>query len=424
MKKILSMVLAIVIMIGIVPLGAVTLTASAERWGGYYTYVVENNEVTITNVDDAIYGDVIVPSQINGYPVTSIKDHAFYNCNSLTSVTIPDSVTNMGEWVFYNCKNLKKAVIPGSVVCIDEYTFYNCYALENIVIGDGVTRIGARAFLDCESLVSVVIPASVKSMGYNVFDDCHALETVVICDGVTEIGDGAFLRCKSLKNVLIPDSVINIGCDAFSSCESLESVTFSSNSGVGLDAFYNCEKLRTVFFRGSDEEMIKYVMDAENSGLTKVTWYANSCFGASNHTYDHNCDAECNVCGDARDIIGHRYDEYTKKPTCTTDGYTQYYCVGCGDTYTIDLPAINHAYDDEFDVVCNNCEEERLCVSGDANSDGKINGRDYAIILQYLNGWNVKIDVAATDVNDDHKINGQDCSILMQYLCRKNVELK
>ena len=253
---------------------------------------------------------------------------------------------------------------------------------------------------------------------------CTALENVTVGSGVTKIGDSAFLKCDSLKNIIIPDNVTSIGTDAFGSCKNLTSATLPSNVGIGKNAFANCENLRTVFFRGSAEEMIKYVADAENTGLSNVVWYYDSCQGASNHTYDNNCDGECNVCGNTRDVAGHRYDEYVQNPTCTTDGYIQYYCVECGDTYKVDLPATNHAYDNDFDVVCNNCGEERAYISGDVNGDGKINGRDYAMMLQYLNDWDVAIDIAASDVNGDCEINGRDCSILIQYLCGKTVELK
>ncbi len=55
-------------------------------------------------------------------------------------------------------------------------------------------------------------------------------------------------------------------------------------------------------------------------------------------------------------------------------------------------------------------------ILGDVNDDGSINGRDYALLLQYLNDWDVTINESAADVNNDGNINGRDYSLLLQYL--------
>ncbi len=48
-------------------------------------------------------GAIIIPEEVNGYKVTSISDHAFYNCSSLTSVIIPNSVESIGDYAFSDC---------------------------------------------------------------------------------------------------------------------------------------------------------------------------------------------------------------------------------------------------------------------------------------------------------------------------------
>lgn len=55
-------------------------------------------------------------------------------------------------------------------------------------------------------------------------------------------------------------------------------------------------------------------------------------------------------------------------------------------------------------------------IYGDANGDGRINGKDYGVLLQYLNGWDVKISSEGADVNNDGRVNGRDYGILLQYL--------
>lgn len=69
-------------------------------------------------------GNVVVPDS-----VTSIRQSAFADCNSLISVTIPDSVTRIGRYAFEWCENLTSVVIPNSVTSIRRFAFYNCSSL-------------------------------------------------------------------------------------------------------------------------------------------------------------------------------------------------------------------------------------------------------------------------------------------------------
>ena len=163
---------------------------------------------------------------------TSIGDYAFYDCDGLTNITIPDSVTNIGERAFSYCRGLTSATIGNSVKSIGEYAFYCCYGLTSIAIPDSVTSIGVQAFSNCSGLTSVTIPNSVTSIGDSAFRYCSSLTSITIADGVTSIGGYAFSGCSGLTSVDIPDSVTSIGSGAFSGCSGLTSITVEQGNAV------------------------------------------------------------------------------------------------------------------------------------------------------------------------------------------------
>ena len=114
-----------------------------------------------------------------------IADEAFFSCDSLTSVEIPDSVTYIGDGAFSGCDNLTSVVIGDSVTYIGYSAFYGCDNLTSVVIGDSVTSIGEAAFSFCYSLTSVEIPDSVTSIGYEAFEYCYRLTSITF-EGTVE----------------------------------------------------------------------------------------------------------------------------------------------------------------------------------------------------------------------------------------------
>ena len=129
---------------------------------------------------------------------------AFWNCKSLTSVHIPDSVTSIGKGAFWGCESLTSIHIPDSVTNIEEYAFYHCTSLTSVHIPDSVTTIRKMAFWECTSLTSVHIPDSVTTIGNGAFSECESLTSVHIPDSVTSIRNRAFWGCESLTSIIIP----------------------------------------------------------------------------------------------------------------------------------------------------------------------------------------------------------------------------
>ncbi|TFG57275.1 MAG: DUF1080 domain-containing protein [Methanomassiliicoccus sp.] len=117
-------------------------------------------------------GDFTIPSS-----VTTIGDHAFESCTSLTSITIPGSVTLIGYGAFQSCSSLTSITIPSSVTTIGSNGFALCISLTSATISEGVTSIGASAFAYCH-LTSVTIPGSVTTIGSGAFQKCFALTSM------------------------------------------------------------------------------------------------------------------------------------------------------------------------------------------------------------------------------------------------------
>ena len=150
-----------------------------------YTLNEEGTEYSVTSIGTATETDIVIASEHNGLPVTSISDQAFEEGYKITSVFIPGSVKSIGEDAFYNCYFLKSVTMEEGVTSIGSGAFYYCSFLTGIIIPDSVTSIGDNAFYNCYSLTSITIPKSVTSIGESAF-----------CS--TSIGVSAFEPCIAL----------------------------------------------------------------------------------------------------------------------------------------------------------------------------------------------------------------------------------
>ena len=95
-------------------------------------------------------------------------------------------------------KNSALKVEIGAGIRIGDGAFYDCYSLSSITIPNGVTSIGNNAFYDCYSLSSITIPNGVTSIGFSAFAYCSSLSSITIPDGVTSIGSNAFQHCYGI----------------------------------------------------------------------------------------------------------------------------------------------------------------------------------------------------------------------------------
>ena len=116
---------------------------------GIAMVIVQPTNITVANIPTKI------TYKNNEYSVTGIEDKAFYYCDNLTSINIPDSITSVGESAFKGCRSLTNIIIPDSVKSIDSYAFADCSNLTSVTIGNGVTSIDSFAFSYCSSLTSI-----------------------------------------------------------------------------------------------------------------------------------------------------------------------------------------------------------------------------------------------------------------------------
>ena len=277
--------------------------------------------------------------------VTSIGGGAFAWCTSLTGIWVTEGNSHYSSdasgVLFSKDKTtlvqypgaFAAYAIPDSVTSIGQHAFNGCRSLTSVTIPDGVTSIGAYAFASCTSLTSVTIPDSVTSIGVDAFDGCTSLTSVTIPNSVTSIRDSVFCNCTSLTSMTIPDSVTSIGKRAFYNCTSLTDVYYA-----GSEAQW---KAISISSNGNDDLLtanIHYNYVSHTHSYKDVVT-APTCTEKGYTT--HTC-----ACGDSyvdtyTDALGHAWDEgkVTKEPTETETGVKTFTCTRCGETKTEVIPA-------------------------------------------------------------------------------------
>lgn len=172
-------------------------------------YYSEGNCVIEKSTNTLLFGckDSIIPTS-----VTSIADHAFYKCATLTSIVIPDNVTSIGYEAFDGCSGLTNIALSSALRSIDGY-----------------------AFAACTKLTAIALPASLSLINYGLFDRCVLLSNIVIPDSITSIGEVAFYGCRNLATIIIPTNVAFIGRNAFFECDNLSSATFENPNDWTVD---------------------------------------------------------------------------------------------------------------------------------------------------------------------------------------------
>ena len=259
----------------------------------------------------------------------SIKKYAFYNCQSIKSIEIGNSVTSIGNDAFSRCSSLTSVIWNARNLEFSSYSFDEIrYQITTFTFGNEVEYIPSYLCYEMNNLKEIIIPNSVTSIGYDAFRYCSGLTSVTIGENVTSIRDDAFDGCynitsviwnakncndfdyneapfysyasaitsftfgekvehipanlcrnmSDLKEITIPSSVLSIGDDAFYECDSLNSVIWNAKNCDNInkeahpfvDLPYYCSNI-TSFTFGDEVEHIPAYLCYGMSNLKEIT---------------------------------------------------------------------------------------------------------------------------------------------------------
>ena len=214
-----------------------------------YKYMIypSVNEAVLMQVknDNSLTGNITIPDNINGIPVTEIGSHAFQSMFDLVSVTVPDSVKTISS-------------------CAFEW----CIHLENIEFGNSLEMIGMCAFYHCD-LKNATFPETLRSIGMSAFSDCP-LEEVSFGDHLEEIDSNAFSG-TNITELDFGNAPVTIASNAFKKCLQLRKIRFSPCTQFVMDDFSTCKALEEIqlFYNNIDFWHYSYRLKYENMPALK-----------------------------------------------------------------------------------------------------------------------------------------------------------
>ena len=221
--------------------------------------------------------------------VRNVGTYAFYDCQSLRTVSLAGSVTAIGKGAFRDCVRLDGAALPPQVTVIETETFANCRHLSDLTVPEGLLAVGEYAFMNCSSLTTFFISERLTEIDFYAFGGCLRLYRIDVAEGnpvyasdengvvfnkaktallrypggrqadeyavpegVKEIAPYAFLCSPYLTKVTLPSSVETIGEYAFCDCPGLrEPAVNDTVTGIATGTYYNCEGLSEAVIPGN-----------------------------------------------------------------------------------------------------------------------------------------------------------------------------
>ena len=251
----------------------IALLAATGAWA-QTTFTVNNLEytvtdataktVTLTGYETAPTGALTIPATVTNegteYSVTGIGYEAFYRCNGITEVNIPEGVKYIITSAFEGCAALAQINLPNSLTEMSLRTFYGCTSLTEVTLPDGVTQL----------------------LSFN-FYGCSALEKVTLPEGITYIGSGAFKNCSALTELTVwAITPPTLGSDAFTGVSSSLVVKVPAE---GLPAYQTADIWKDFSLQGNGQAPfvvgnLKYRVTSQTENTVEVMGYQTTPTGA------------------------------------------------------------------------------------------------------------------------------------------------
>ena len=310
-SKILSIILAILMVISIIPITASAETPTSGSWGNNVTWTFDESTGTLT-----FSGTGAMEPFVASYGVPW-NGHI----DSIESVIISEGVTTITPSAFYYHENIKNVSMADSVTDIGERAFFSCTGLTEVVIGKGVTTIGEFAFEKCSNLKTVTIYNAVEEICRYAFNVGSKLTDVYYFG--TEAEWNAITKATLLSRTGLENATIHFLGEETHKCSYNAVVTPPTCTEQGYTT-YTCVC--------GDTYVDNYANATGHSYTTEITVPAT-------HTETGIMTYTC-VCGNTyteaiKKLEKHNYEIVVTAPTCTEQGYTTYTCE-CGDSYVTD----------------------------------------------------------------------------------------
>ena len=174
--------------------------------------------------------------------MTDIPDYAFYYCDDITSISLPEGVTSIGSYAFYNCSSLTSISLSEGLTSIGSNAFYNCINLTNIHLASISSWFNIEFYKGTNEESSHPLRCNKKQK--NLYLGEGLITNLVVPEGVTAIPDYAFYYCDDITSISLPESLTNIGTNAFDQCSSLTDIHLAS-----IASWLNIE-----FYKGTNDQ--------------------------------------------------------------------------------------------------------------------------------------------------------------------------
>ena len=285
-----------------------------------YSYEILNDGTLRLYQYEGTDTNIVVPDTIDGRKVTVLGNSTFQYCtqaSDIESVTLPDSLTTIEKNAFYNCEKLKSVTIPQNVSSIGLAAFVeglsesslteikvdpeNPYFSEkdgvvfskdgtklivfpsgrsgDYQIPDGTVSVGDYAFYYCVNVSSITVPGSVRSLGEGAFGNCSSLTKAVLNEGLEEIGEYAFQSSSGIRDIIIPASVKSVGKNGLCLSSGCRIRVLSTDTVWADDAFRDS----ALIAGKKDSTLQKY---AEDHGRTFVELSADNRIPLQNEWFE------------------------------------------------------------------------------------------------------------------------------------------